>query len=227
MASLHVGAQVCTPWGIGVPRGEHGTGGSADLGRRTTRELDDGALVDRVVRGDKEAFAELSSRHRPRVRRMVRAKVRDREDARDIEQDVFIKAYTSLRELKTPSRFGAWVNMIVRHACTDYMRRRARERAVSLDEPLDVDGDEVQREFPDVRTEPSTVLAFESMRRDYESAVSTLTDASRAAFLLREEDDLSMEEIADRTDVSVGGVKSLIYRARRKLEAALEPHLAA
>jgi len=162
-----------------------------------------------------------------RIRRLIRSRISSFEDAADIEQDTFVKAYSSLAELTKSSRFGAWLTMIARHACIDYIRRRARIRFVSMDEPMCVDGEMVMRELPDTRPDPFTGLQNREFRAAYREALGSLTDLARSALLMRETQGLSMEEIADRIDGTVGSAKSLIYRARRKLEDSLGPHMAA
>lgn len=203
---------------------------SAWAGTRSDAQValaDDGDLVRSARGGDNTAFAELVRRHRLRVRRLIRSRVSHPEDAADLEQDVIVRAYTSLWELSSPGRFAAWVSMIARHACIDYLRRRGRVAFVSMDEPGPGDEDAAVRELPDAQSDPASRAQANELNAAYRNGLRTLTAASRDAFLLRERDGLSMEQIAARIDGSVGSAKSLIYRARRKLEDSLQPYLAA
>lgn len=203
---------------------------SAWAGARSDATLalaDDGDLVRSVRGGDSTAFGELVRRHRLRIRRVIRSRVSHPDDAADLEQDVIVKAYASLCELSNPDRFASWVSMIARHACIDHLRRRGRLTFVSMDEPGPGDEDAAARELPDTQSDPASHAQVNELNVAYRRGLKALTAASRDAFLLRERDGLSMEEIAARIDGSVGSAKSLIYRARRKLEDSLQPYLAA
>jgi len=187
----------------------------------------DAYFVKRARGGDAEAFTTLMERHRPGIGRLVRSLVANVDDAADIEQEVFIKAYTSLGELSSPDRFRPWVTMIARHACTDYIRKSARDGTVSLDTPVLIHGEPCQRQVPDITMEPAAAVQLKQLKRDIGRAVNSLSAMSRRAFLMREHEGMSMKQIADRIDGSIGCAKSLIYRARRKIEEYLQPHLAA
>ncbi|HQK94117.1 MAG TPA: RNA polymerase sigma factor [Armatimonadota bacterium] len=209
---------------------QFGSAPSAWVGARPDAALaaaDDGDLVRSARGGDRAAFDELVRRHRLRIRRVIRSRVSHPEDADDLEQDVIVKACTSLWELSNPSRFATWVSVIARHACIDYLRRRGRLTSVSMDEPGPGGEDAAACELPDTRSDPVSSAQVNELNRAYRKGLRALTAASRDAFLLRERDGLSMEEIAARIDGSVGSAKSLIYRARRKLEDSLQPYLAA
>lgn len=184
---------------------------------------DDLALVLAVRNGDTTAYRGLVERYQTRVFHLVFGMVRNREDARDLTQEAFVKAYRNLHAFRDESRFYTWLYRIAMNVTIDFVRRRAKAPVAGADEDVAV-------------REPDGAVAeihhAESPRRAYErkelhdailAAVEQLPEDQRQVVLLREIEGLSYKEIAEIVGVPEGTVMSRLFYARKKLQAALAP----
>lgn len=172
------------------------------------------ATVARVLRGDAEAYAELIKRHRDRLLRYAVRMLSDADDAEDVTQETFVRAYRSLATCADPARFGGWIFSILANRCRTAGTRRARREAVFVSTGTDVD-----RWEQDSTSEPDEADIGASAR--VERAMTQLTAAHREAFLLKYLEDMSYEEIAALTGVGISALKMRVSRARGFLRAAL------
>jgi RNA polymerase sigma-70 factor (ECF subfamily) len=183
---------------------------------------DDGELVEASRRGDRQAFRVLFDRYHRRVHAVATGMLRNREDALDVAQETFIKAYRSLGSFKGDSSFYTWLYRITVNLCIDARRREARHaRLAAPAEPGAGD-----RDPPDVRDESPGVDPFEQAKTrelgaEVQSALSELTAEHRAVILLREVDGLSYDEISQIMQCAKGTVMSRLHYARRRLQARL------
>lgn len=172
---------------------------------------DDGELAARARQGDRRAFATLVRRHQDRVFRFLRRMLDSRDDALDLTQDTFMKAYEALPGWQPQAQFGTRLLQIARNAALDQLRRRRLVEFVPVDEAL---------ALADAGPTPEQRLAT-SWRLDLlERALGRLPAEHREVLLLREIEDLSYAEIAAVLDVAEGTVKSRIARARAALITA-------
>jgi RNA polymerase sigma-70 factor (ECF subfamily) len=183
---------------------------------------DDAKLVALVLAGDQSAFAELVDRYHGEVYYLALRQLRQREDAEDLAQEAFLRAYRALAQYDPTRPFGAWLYAITARLCIDAHRRR-RVRPVSLTRPEEgTAAEEREWEIPDKTEGPEA----QAERRDEAIRLSVLVDRLppdyRLAILLRHSQDLSYEEIAAATGVPLGTVKARIHRARNKLRAWIE-----
>lgn len=183
---------------------------------------DDATLVALVLAGDQSAFAELVDRYHGEVYYLALRQLRHREDAEDLAQEAFLRAYRALAQYDPTRPFGAWLYAITARLCIDAHRRR-RVRPVSLTRPEEgTAAEEREWEIPDPAEGPESLVE----RRDEAHRLSGLIDRLppdyRLAILLRHAQDLSYEEIAEATGVPLGTVKARIHRARNQLRAWLE-----
>jgi RNA polymerase sigma-70 factor (ECF subfamily) len=177
----------------------------------------DSILVERCRRGEKSAFDELVARHAPAVGCIAYNIVGDVEHARDLTQDVFLKAYRSLGSLEDPSRFKFWLSTITRTTCVDWLRRE-KVRPASLD-ALRESGAE-----PGVSCGPETVptpAETEEVSERVLSAVRSLPRIYQDAILLKHLKKMSYEQIAEFTGTTVATVESRLYRAKLLLRERL------
>jgi RNA polymerase sigma-70 factor (ECF subfamily) len=180
----------------------------------------DWELVQRTRSGDREAFRELVERYQRKIAALALGMLRNREDALDVVQETFTKAYQSLDRFKGDSAFYTWVYRIAHNLCVDHQRRVGKQLHVSLD--ADEDGPPPTM-LPDG---PAPDQPFERARdaeiaRRVREAISGLTPDHRAVILLRELEGLSYEEISEVLDCPKGTVMSRLHYARRQLQARL------
>lgn len=181
-----------------------------------TMKPDDQTYVKRCLDGDSEAFREIVVRYESRVMNTVYRMIRDRETARDLAQEVFVKAYTKLSTFDPRYSFKVWILRIATYHTIDYLRRRRPEYPVSRhpddDRPTPIDRAHSRAPSPDEmvwRREQADIVA---------RAVETLDPKLRAVVILRHYEDLNYDEIADALEIPMGTVKNRLYRAREKLQ---------
>lgn len=178
-----------------------------------TRE-DELALLRRAQRDDMDAFEEIVRCHERTVYHLALKALGSREDAEDAVQEVFLKAYTSLKSFRGESKISVWLYRITNNVCIDALRRR--KEAVSLSAGDD-DDDAGERELPDERFDPAALAERRELREKLSRALLLLPQEQREAFLLRTVAEQSYDEIAQTLELDLGTVKSRIFRARKKL----------
>jgi RNA polymerase sigma-70 factor, ECF subfamily len=196
-------------------------GGSCGLNEQM--EMDDRAAVDRVRAGDKDAFRVLVERHSRDIFRLGFRLMGSEQEAEEVVQDTFLKAYRSLGRFESRASFGTWVYRIAMNDCYDRLARRKKE--MSLDSnPIGEDDDPPPAEMV-AATDPSPerqLLSAEVSSR-VRKVMSELTPNERTAFVMRHFEGKSVNEIARVLDVQVGAAKNSIFRAVQKLRRELEP----
>ena len=177
-------------------------------------------IIRRVQHGDTECFSLLVAEYEKKAFNVAMQMVGDREDAQDLTQEAFIKAYTSLNSFRGDSRFSSWLYRILANVCLDFKRRQARRPSRSLTMEDD-DGDPVDLDIADESQSPQALLERKLTREAVRRGLDTLPDEQRQILLLREIQGLSYEEIGEAMGLEAGTVKSRIFRARKKLCAFL------
>lgn len=178
------------------------------------------AVVRRVLNGDVNAFEALVTAYEKNVYNLALRMTGNPEDAADMTQEAFLKAYNSLESFRGDSKFSVWLYRIVSNVCLDFLRRRSRRGTVSLSAEGD-DGEDVQLDIPDEEQSPEALLERRMTREAVRRGLDALPPDSRQILLLREIQGLRYEEIAAALDIEVGTVKSRIFRARKRLCAFL------
>lgn len=183
----------------------------------------DQELVKRTMQGDGQAFDELVVNYQNKVYALAYRYMGNEDDAYDVAQETFIKAYRSLRSFKGESSFGTWIYRITTNVCLDEIRRRKRRVVpLSLDEPLaTLDGDEVEREIPDSSLSADRVYEQKEFNQYIQKLLDEMKPEHKTAIILRDVMELSYEEIAAVLNCSIGTVKSRINRARGILQKKL------
>lgn len=199
--------------------------GELALSAADTRSADaagEPVLVERCRQGDPQAFAGLVALHEALVLNLATRLLGDREDARDVAQDVFLQVYRTLARFQGRSTLRTWIYRIVVNQCRNRQRWwRRRRRAASC--PLDAitPADEARMAASSPAESPFERLARRERARRVEQAVLALSFEHRAVLLLREVEGLSCEEIGAALAVPVGTVKSRLARARDGLRRGL------
>jgi len=184
-----------------------------------TREQE-AAVIERVLSGDVNAYEELVTAYDKNVYNLALRMVRNEEDAADMAQEAFIKAYNSLSNFRGDSKFSVWLYRIVSNVCLDFLRKQGKRSTVSLSVE-DSDGEDAQLDIPDESQSPHQLLERKLMGEAVRRALDELPEEHRQILLLREIQGLSYEEIAQALSLEAGTVKSRIFRARKKLCAFL------
>lgn len=186
-------------------------------------------LVLACQKRDPAAFEELVKRHQRTVYALLYQLAPDWNDTSDLAQEVFIRVWRSINNLRNPSSFRGWLTQIVTNLFYDELRRRPRRLpTVSMDEGVDPDaedGESTTRDIPDVSMLPDEKVLNRELSEVIREAMTKLPEQFRTAIVLREVEGLSYEEIAILTKTEMGTVKSRIARARTKLQELLQPYL--
>ena len=169
----------------------------------------DGRLVQGTLAGDLAAFEELVDRHRPVVYR-VAARVVGRDEAEDVTQETFLRAYHRLSRFRGESAFRSWLLRIAHNTAVNAARRR-------LPEPVEVDEHDDQTVVAPAAREPVSALEETERRERLELKLGELRPEHRAVLVLRDLEGMAYEEIASVTETPVGSVKGRLHRARREM----------
>ena len=178
-------------------------------------------LVRAAKGGDDGAFNELVRRYDRNVFRIAQHITQNREDAEDVVQDAFLKAYTNLQQFQEQSKFYTWLVRIAVNEALMKLRRRRPERTVSLDEEIQVGEDSVPREVADWSPNPEQNYNQAELREILTRTIQGLPPGFRTVFILRDVEGLSTEETADALELSIPAVKSRLLRARLQLRERL------
>jgi RNA polymerase sigma-70 factor (ECF subfamily) len=182
---------------------------------------EEAAVVAQARTGDAKAFNELLQRYERKIFRLALHITQNREDAEDVLQETFLKAYQHLDQFQGQSKFYTWIVRIAVNQALMKLRKRKSDRSVSLDDTIDTGEDTVAREIAAWDENPEQQYGREELNQILTSAVDGLTPIYRAVFVLRDVDGLSTEETADALELSVPAVKSRLLRARLHLRDKL------
>jgi RNA polymerase sigma-70 factor (ECF subfamily) len=171
----------------------------------------DEELAARAQAGDRQAFALLVRRHQQRVFRFVLRMLGSRDEAMDLTQDTFLKAWNALPDWRPEARFATWLFQIARNATLDALRRRQLVEFVPLD---DGTSDAADHDPSDAAPPPDVQVADRQRIGLLERALAALPAEQREILLLRELEDMSYAEIATTLGINEGTVKSRLARAR-------------
>ncbi|MEZ5065845.1 MAG: sigma-70 family RNA polymerase sigma factor [bacterium] len=181
---------------------------------------DDRVYVRRALDGDERAFAVLVRRHERGIYNVAWRMVRDRELARDLTQEIFVRVYRSLGKYDPTYPFVSWLYRVASNLCIDWIRKK-KLRTVSLDAPIGGEEDTGTRDVEDPAQDPARDLEQAERVRILEEALAKLPESHRLVLLLRHQRDLSYDEIATSLDIPLGTVKARIHRAREAFRKIL------
>jgi RNA polymerase sigma-70 factor, ECF subfamily len=182
---------------------------------------DETTLVAQARAADDRAFAELVRRYEAKIFRLAQHITQNREDAEDVLQETFLKAYEHLDQFQGQSKFYTWIVRIAVNQALMKLRRRKTDKSVSLDEGIDTGEDTVTREIAAWEEDPEQRFSREELGEILEEAIQGLTPPYRSVFVLRDIDELSTEETAEALGLSIPAVKSRLLRARMQLREKL------
>ena len=190
------------------------------LNPMTAAPDNEASLVAAAKAGDISAFESLVNRYERKIFRLAQHITQNTEDAEDVSQEAFLKAYEHLGEFQGNSRFYTWlVRIAVNQALMKLRKRRTKE--VSLDEDIETEENSMPRDVEDWGPSPEERYSQEELARILSQVIGELDPAFRVVFQLRDVDELSTEETAEAMGISVPAVKSRLLRARLKLREKL------
>ena len=176
--------------------------------------------IRRCKRGEEAAFAEILGRYRGAIYNLCYRMTRNAEDARDLAQEVFIKVFSLLDRFDENYAFSSWLFRIATNHCIDHLRRN-RLRFLSLDGATGQDGEEYELQLPDAGPGPDVVLQRKQVLERLDEVINELPPHYKAITLLRHDQQLSYEEIAEVLSLPLGTVKARIHRARQQIQRLL------
>jgi RNA polymerase sigma-70 factor (ECF subfamily) len=183
--------------------------------------IDEAVLVAQSREGDDRAFGELVRRYEGKIFRLAQHVTQNREDAEDVLQETFMKAYEHLDQFQGNSKFYTWIVRIAVNQALMKLRRRKTDKSVSIDETIDTGEDTIVREIAAWDEDPEQRYSREELGGILDTAIQSLDTPYRSVFVLRDIDELSTEETADALNLSIPAVKSRLLRARLQLREKL------
>jgi RNA polymerase sigma-70 factor (ECF subfamily) len=181
----------------------------------------DAELVARARDGDPAAFEELVQKYERKVFRLAKNITNNDEDAEDVLQETFLKAYSHLDGFQGNSKFYTWLVRIAVNEALMKLRKRKSDKMVSLDEGIETGEETMVREIAVWEDDPEQRYSQAEIRAILQQAISALRPAFRTVFILRDIEELSTEETANLLDLSIPAVKSRLLRARLQLRERL------
>jgi len=184
------------------------------------KELEE-EIILRVIGGDKNAFEGLVLVNQKNVYNLALKMTRNEEDALDISQEAFIKAFRQLRNFRGDSRFSVWMYRLTYNLCIDFLRKKPKDNTTSLYFE-DESGESTPLEIPDIRNLPEDNTLRKELRKNIDESIKELPLKHREVLAMREIAGMSYEEIAKTLRINEGTVKSRLARARMKLIVILK-----
>ncbi len=180
----------------------------------------DATLVRAAQKGDMNAFEELVARHRDKIYARAFSMLRNEDEAIDLSQEAWVKAWQRLRQFHGESSFVTWTTRIVINLCLDQLRKQKRQRTESI-EQLDDEAGGVERQMPVVSGNPTEGLEREELRQRIDEALQQLSTEHRTVLLLHEFEGMEYKAIAKAVGCSIGTVMSRLFYARRRMAGLL------
>jgi RNA polymerase sigma-70 factor (ECF subfamily) len=182
---------------------------------------DELALVQAAKSGDLEAFSQLVKRYDRNIFRIAQHITHNEEDAQDVVQEAFLKAYTNLEQFQGNSKFYTWLVRIAVNEALMKLRRRRADKTVSIDEDVETEDGSMPREVADWSPNPEQLYGQSELGDILKKTIQGLSPGFRTVFVLRDVEGLSTEETAEMLGLSVPAVKSRLLRARLQLRERL------
>ncbi|MFP5204980.1 MAG: sigma-70 family RNA polymerase sigma factor [Acidobacteriota bacterium] len=189
-----------------------------------SEEHPDLALVARVRAGDLSAYDTLVRKYERQIFRIAQHITQNREDAEDVMQDAFLKAYEKLDQFQGNAKFYTWLVRIAVNESLMRLRKRRTSKTVSMDENIETDEGTVPRDFADWAPDPEQNYDNAELSEILRRTIQGLPRGFRVVFALRDVEGLSTEETAEALGLSVPAVKSRLLRARLQLRERLSRH---
>ncbi len=186
----------------------------------------DEELILKVQKGDRAAFEQLYWRYEKRILQVVYGYVRNKEDAVELTQEVFVKVYQNISKYQPGTKFFTWVYRIAANASIDRIRRKKTAREVEFDNDYQKNFSQPEEALsPSLGLNPELATVHSELREHLAAAMDSLSPKHREIMTLREIEGLSYDEIANLLDIQIGTVMSRLYYARLHLQSALKAYV--
>ncbi len=192
--------------------------------KATDSASDELTLVQAAKAGDITAFEQLVKRYDRNVFRIAQHITQNREDAEDVVQDAFLKAYENLEQFQGNSKFYTWLVRIAVNESLMKLRKRRTDKTVSLDQEIETEEDTMPREVADWAPNPEQLYKQGELKDILTRTINGLPASFRTVFVLRDVEGLSTEETAEALGLSLPAVKSRLLRARLQLRERLNKY---
>ena len=187
-------------------------------------EANDGATVAQVLAGDRESFRMIVERYSRPLFRLAYRMTGNEQDAEDIVQDTFLRAYRALHTFEARAHFGTWLHRVAANCALDHLRRvRRREEEPYSQGTTPEDESEPLGSMRSTAPTPERLLLSGELMKTLEGAMTELSDHERAALVMRHFEGCTIEEIAKTLGLRATSAKNTVFRAVRKIREALEP----
>ena len=188
---------------------------------RAGEETSELSLVQAAKKGDLEAFSDLVKRYDRNIFRIAQHITHNEDDAQDVVQEAFLKAYQNLNQFQGNSKFYTWLVRIAVNEALMKLRRRRTDRTVSIDEDVETEEGSMPREVADWSPNPEQLYGQSELSDILKKTIQGLPPSFRTVFVLRDVEGLSTEETAEMLGLSIPAVKSRLLRARLQLRDRL------
>ena len=178
-------------------------------------------LISRARAGDQKAFESLLKQYKSLVYAIMLKMVHNPQEAEDLTQEAFMKAFHAIRAFNEEYAFSTWLMKIATNNCIDFLRKK-KLKTYSIDQPIQHKDEEIQIELPASDPTPERQLLTDEQTRIIQQAIEELPPLYRHVILLRHQEEKSYEEIAEILDVPIGTVKARIFRAREMLNKRIK-----
>ncbi len=189
--------------------------------QKTLDRDNESLLVSEAKAGNYAAFESLVNRYEKKIYRLGLNITGNPEDAEDVLQETFLKAFENLRKFREDSRFYTWIVRIAVNEGLMKLRKRRSDKSMPIEDAVNEEGEVTPREFADWKPNPEQLLAQAEVRDILQNAARALPPTYRTAFFLRDVDGLSTEETARALNLTVSAVKARLFRARLQLREEL------
>ena len=185
------------------------------------KRQEDKQLIEMALQGDDKAFEALLNKYRNLVFSIMVKMVRNHQEAEDLTQEAFMKAFNSLSSFNDEFAFSTWLMKIASNNCIDFLRKR-KLRTYSIHEPIQYKDEKIEIDIPDHEPTPEKQLLQSERAKMIQSAIDELPERYRYVILLRHKEEKSYEEISEILNLPLGTVKAQIFRAREILNKKLK-----
>ena len=208
------------------PSGRPSTPHSPDKAeqRRFESRNEDMSLIQEALAGDQNSFSRLRQKYHDAIFNLIYRMIREKDEVEDLTQEAFIKAFGSLPSFNNEYAFSTWLYKIATNNCIDYIRRK-KLQTFSIDKPIESKESDFSFELPDSTYEPDKEMISSQRKKLLEDAINSLPPKYRQVIVMRHQEELEYQEIAQILKLPLGTVKAHIFRAREMLYKYLRDKL--
>jgi len=182
---------------------------------------EDMELIAKALKGEQKAYDRLMSKYQQMIHNLIFRMIYKKEDVEDLSQEAFIKAFNSLEKFDKQFSFATWLCKIATNNCIDYLRKK-KLSTFSIDKEIESDEDNMQFEIPDKNFTPDKNILDSERKKVLQDAIQSLPEKYRQVIILRHQEEMDYEEIAEKLDLPLGTIKAHIFRAREMLYKSLK-----